>query len=75
MFLKFSNSYLKANSIFKKSYVYYMGLDARKSVFGGLRTAMAKDQPAHPCSLIGAFLIRLLGSIISRLATREISLF
>ena len=33
------------------------------------------DQPAHPRSLISAFLIRLLESIISRLATSEISYF
>ena len=33
------------------------------------------DQPAHPRSLISAFVIRLLKSIISRLDTREISIF
>ena len=33
------------------------------------------DQPAHPRSLISAFVIRLLESIISRLATREILIF
>ena len=33
------------------------------------------DQPAHPRSLISAFVIRLLESIISRLATNEISFF
>ena len=33
------------------------------------------DQPAHPCSLISAFVIRLLESIISKLATRENSIF
>ena len=33
------------------------------------------DQPAHPCSLISAFVIRLLESIISILATSEISIF
>ena len=33
------------------------------------------DQPAHPRSLISAFVIRLLESIISRLATDEISNF
>ena len=34
-----------------------------------------QQRPAHPCSLISAFFIRLLESIISRLATREISIF
>ena len=33
------------------------------------------DQPAHPRSLISAFVIRLLESIISRLATSKISIF
>ena len=33
------------------------------------------DQPAHPHSLISAFVIRFLESIISRLATSEISNF
>ena len=33
------------------------------------------DQPAHPRSLISAFVIRLLESIISKLATSEISVF
>ena len=49
-----------------------MGLDARKPVFGGF--ANNTDQPAHPCSLISAFVIRLLESI-SRLAMSEISSF
>ena len=33
------------------------------------------DQPAHPRSPISAFVIRLLKSTISRLATSEISIF
>ena len=33
------------------------------------------DQPAHPCSLISAFIIRLLESTICKLPTGEISLF
>ena len=33
------------------------------------------DQPAHPHSLISAFVIRLLKSVISKLATRDISIF
>ena len=33
------------------------------------------DQPAHPRSLISTFAIRALKSIISRLATSEISIF
>ena len=33
------------------------------------------DQPAHPHSLISSFVFHLLESIISRLATSEISIF
>ena len=33
------------------------------------------DQPAHPCSLIRAFVIRLFKSIIFKLATSESSIF
>ena len=33
------------------------------------------DQPAHPCILTSAFVIHLLETIISRLATSKISLF
>ena len=33
------------------------------------------DQPAHPCRLIRALVIRCLESIISKLATSEISIF
>ena len=33
------------------------------------------DQPAHPRRLISAFVIRFLESIISKLATSEISIF
>ena len=35
----------------------------------------AADQPAHTRSLISAFVFRLLESIISRLASNEISIF
>ena len=38
-------------------------------VFANIKGA---DQPAHPRSLISAFVIRLLESIISKLATGEI---
>ena len=33
------------------------------------------DQPTHPRSLFSAFVIHLLGSIISKLSTSEISIF
>ena len=42
------------------------------SVFANNKGA---DQPAHPRSLTNTFVIRLLESILSRLATNEISIF
>ena len=51
-----------------------MGLDARTSVRGFANNKGA-DQHAHPGSLISAFVIRVLESTISKLATNEISFF
>ena len=58
-----------------KPNVNQMGLDAKKPVLGGFANNKGADQPAHPRSLISAFVICLLESIISRLATSEISIF
>ena len=41
----------------------------------GFANNKGADQPAHPHSLISAFVIRLLESIITKLATNEISIF
>ena len=49
-----------------------MGLDVRKP---GPIFCEGADQPVHPRCLINAFVIRLLESIISRLATSEILIF
>ena len=46
-----------------------------KTCLWGFTNNTGADQPAHPHSLISAFVIRLLESIISRLATGEISTF
>ena len=53
----------------------YMGLDVRKPVFEGFANNTVADQPAHLRSLISAFVIHFLESIISKLATGEISIF
>ena len=42
------------------------------SGFGNNKDAV---QPVHPCSLISTFVIRLLESIVSKLAIREIAFF
>ena len=55
-----------------------MGLNAIKPVFGGgggVANIKGTDQPAHLRSQISAFAVRLLESIIPRLATSEISIF
>ena len=53
---------------------HHSGLDARKPVWWFANNT-GVDQPVHPHSLISAFVIRFLESIISRLATSEISNF
>ena len=40
-----------------------LGHNARKPVFGALNN-IGTDQPAHPCSLVSAFVIHSLESII-----------
>ena len=52
-----------------------MVLDARKTCLQWFANSKGADQPAHPSSLISAFVIRLLESVISRLATNEILFF
>ena len=55
--------------------MYDLGLDARKPVFGGFVNNKGTDQSVHPHSMISTFVIRLLESIIFRLATSGISIF
>ena len=57
-----------------KSSIIYLGLNARTCLQGFVNNK-GLDQPSHLCSLISAFIIHLLNSIISRLATSEISIF
>ena len=52
-----------------------MGLDARKPVFLGHANNTGANQPAHLRSLISAFVVRFLESIMSKLATGESSIF
>ena len=47
----------------------------RENLSWGFANNTGADQPAHPRSLISTFAIHLLESIISRLATGQISLF
>ena len=55
-----------------------MGRNTRKPVFGGgggFANNTGAYQPAHPRSLISAYVIRFLESIICKFATGKISLF
>ena len=42
---------------------------------GGVANNTDAEQPAHPRSLISVFVVRVVESIISKLATGEISIF
>ena len=47
----------------------------RENLSSGFANNTGADQPAHPCRLISAFVIRFLESIIYGLATGQISSF
>ena len=51
------------------------GPQRKKTCLREVANNTGADQPAHPHSLISAFVIRFLESIISRLATGEIPTF
>ena len=51
------------------------GSRREKTCLRGFANNKGADQPAHPRSLISAFVTRFLESIISRLATSGISTF
>ena len=52
-----------------------IGPRREKTCLRGFSNNAGADQPAHPRSLTSAFVICFLESIISRLATSEISIF
>ena len=52
-----------------------IGPQCEKTCLQGFANNKGADQPAHPRSLIIAFVIHILESIISRLAISEISTF
>ena len=54
---------------------YQLGLDARKTCLRGFANNKGADQPAHPRSLISAYVFRFLKTIISKLATCKFSTF
>ena len=52
-----------------------IGPRREKTCLRGVANNTGADQPAHPRSLISAFVIRVLKSTISKLASSEISVF
>ena len=52
-----------------------IGPQREKTCLRGFANNTGADQPAHPRSLISAFVIRFLESIICKLATGDISTF
>ena len=62
-----------SKSIERVANTIIMGLDARKPVFAGFANNSGADQPAHPRSLISAFVICVLESTRSKPGTSEIS--
>ena len=55
--------------------IYINGPRREKTCLRGFANNTGADQPAHPRSLISAFVIRLLESCICKLGTGEISIF
>ena len=52
-----------------------IGPQREKTCLRGFANNTGADQPAHPRSLISAFVIRFLESVICKLATGDISTF
>ena len=59
---------------YKKSGKIKKGPQREKTYLRGFANSKGADQPGHQCSLFSTFVICLLESIVSRLATSEISI-
>ena len=66
---------LRDDSFNYSSYSSWYGRQCEKTCLRGFANNTGTDQPVHPRSLISAFVIRLLESIICKLATDKISIF
>ena len=64
-----------ASAVSSKRSLFLNGLRHKKTCLLGFANNTGADQTAHPRILISAFVIHLSRSIISRLATSEISIF
>ena len=73
LFYFYLESFHKEHSTVIKQLIW--ALTRKKSCLRGFANNTGADQPAHPRSLISAFVIRFLESIICKLATDEILIF
>ena len=71
--LRITEIFFSMHSLLKVRILY--GPQREKTCLRWFGNNKGTDQPAHPRSLISAFVIRFLESIIFRLATSEISNF
>ena len=67
--------YKNETKVLDKYRLYLNGARRKKPCLREFANNKGADQPAHPRSLISAFVVRLLQSIISKLASSEISIF
>ena len=65
---------IKFDTVMSERYYIIIGPRREKTCRRGFANNTGTDQPAHPRSLISAFVFRLLESIIFKLATGEISI-
>ena len=79
IYLPFTFRYIGSRNVVEEACVMtfneLIGPRREKTCLWGFANDTGADQPAHPRSLISAFVIRYLESIISTLATSEISSF
>ena len=75
MFYNFKSAISDLSNTFALVIRYIIGPRRKKTCLRGFANNTGADQPAHPRSLISAFVIRVLESIIYKLATSEISVF
>ena len=66
---------LKVLTFTRPYYIFTFGPQREKTCLRGFANNTGADQPAHPRSLISAFVIRFLESVICKLATGDISTF
>ena len=72
--IAFQSILIRSNDLIKDPRII-IGPRREKTCLWGFANNKDADQPAHPRRLISAFVIRLLESIISKLASSEISIF